>query len=176
MKPIIYLLIFLTSLYAKAQNVAYIHQDSVLIALPKYKKNISKLDSIGKTYQDEIKMAKEQWNQKMATLLKPYNIKENEDIKTVKSRMSSIDTTSLSILLDEDKIIGKRAQNFDNMINSMFKSEVQPLLDRVNKAIEEYAKKNKIDYVLVIEQIRPALAYIDNRKNITKNIISKISY
>lgn len=176
MKSIFCLIIFFATLFSNAQNVAYIHQDSILVALPNYKKNVSKLDSISKSYQEEIKGAKEKWNEKLAVLLKPYNIKENEDIKTVKSRMSSIDTTSLSILIDEDKIIGKRAQNFDNMINSMFKSEVQPLLDKVNKAIEEYAKKNKIDYVLVIEQIRPALAYIDNRKNITKNIISKISY
>lgn len=174
MKSILCVIIFFTSLFSNAQNVAYIHQDSILAALPSYKKNVTKLDSIGKAYQEEIKTAKEQWNQKLATLLKPYNVKENEDLNAIKLRMSSIDTTSLSILIDEDKIIGKRAQNFDNMINSMFKSDVQPLLDKVNKVIEDYAKKNKIDYVLVIEQIRPALAYIDRRKNITKHIVSRV--
>ena len=56
----------------------------------------------------------------------------------------------------------------------MYDSDVQPLINKVTMSIEQYAKLNKIDVVYVIEQLSPAIAYIDKRKNITRKIIAKI--
>lgn len=166
-------LFFVSFFYA--QNVSYVHLDSIFSAIPNYKSNVMKIDSIGKEYQKEIKSTKEQWESKLNTLLKPYNVKENEDINLIKSRMSTIDTSKLSILVDEDKLISKRAQNYDLMLKTMYDSDVKPLINKVTICIEQYAKLNKIDVVYVIEQLSPAIAYIDKRKNITKKIIEKIA-
>lgn len=174
MKTKITLILVLLSFSIYSQNCAYIHQDSILSSLPNYKKNMIKIDSIGKVYQNEIKTAKEEWNNKLADLLKPYNVKEKETIDIIKKRMTAVDTSKLSIMIDEDKLLNKRALNYDLMLSTLYKSDVQPLLDKVNSAVEAYAKANKIDVVYIIEQLRPALAYIDRRKNITKKIIDKI--
>jgi Skp family chaperone for outer membrane proteins len=175
MKTKFILLFGLISISLFSQNSAYVHQDSILGSLPNYNKKMVSLDSIGKGYQNEIKSAKVQWNSKLADLLKPYNIKENEDIKMVKTRMSAIDTSKLEILIDEDKLLSKRAQNYDLMINTLYKNDIKPMLDKVNTVIEEYARLNKLDVIYIIEQIKPMVAYIDKRKNITKKIIAKIS-
>lgn len=166
-------LIFSTFFYA--QNVSYVHIDSIFSSLPNYKSNVAKIDSLSKEYQKEIKLAKEQWESKLNTLLKSYNVKENEDLNLLKSRMTTVDTSRLSILIDEDKLIAKRAQNYDLMLKTTYDNDVQPLVNKVSKAIEEFAKLNKIDVVYIIEQLNPAIAYIDKRKNITKKIIAKVS-
>jgi Skp family chaperone for outer membrane proteins len=77
-------------------------------------------------------------------------------------------------LIDEDKLIDKKANNFEMVLNSDYKANVQPILDRVNKAIAIYATKNKIDVVYILEQIRPALAYFDAKKDITTIIIKAL--
>ena len=78
------------------------------------------------------------------------------------------------MLIDEDKLIDKKANNFEMVLNSDYKANVQPILDRVNKAIAIYATKNKIDVVYILEQIRPALAYFDAKKDITTIIIKAL--
>ncbi len=77
-------------------------------------------------------------------------------------------------MIDEDKLIDKKANNFEMVLNSDYKANVQPILDRVNKAIAIYATKNKIDVVYILEQIRPALAYFDAKKDITTIIIKAL--
>jgi Skp family chaperone for outer membrane proteins len=173
LKATLGLLVFTSFFYA--QNISYVHLDSIFSALPNYKSNVVKIDSISKEYQKEIKTAKEQWESKFNSLLKPYDVKQNEDFALLKARMTSVDTSRLSILIDEDKLITKRAQNYDLMLKTMYDNDVQPLITKVSKTIEDYAKLNKIDVVYVIEQLNPAVAYIDRRKNITKKIIAKIS-
>jgi Skp family chaperone for outer membrane proteins len=159
------------AIISNAQNMAYVHQDSILASLPTYEKNVKRLDSVTKAYQAEIKASKEKLDGKLAGILKSYNVKENEDLKTIKARMTPADTSSLSILIDEDKIITKRAKSYEQNIGEKYKKEVQPLLDKINKAIQDYAIKNKLDMVYIWEQIRPALAYLDPKKNVTKAII-----
>lgn len=170
----IYLILIVLPSIAFSQKIAYVYQDSILDAIPEYKKNLIKVDSTNKVFLKEIKDAKEQLNIKLDKLLKTYNVNQNEDIESLKSRMTPIDTLNLSILMDEDKLIAKRAQNFDNMINSLYKSDVLPYINKINESIKYYAKKNNLEVVLVIEQIRPSIAYIDERKNITKYIIKNI--
>jgi Skp family chaperone for outer membrane proteins len=174
MKTKLVIFSLLYSMVLSAQNFAYIQQDSILKSVSNYEKTLISIDSVSKSYQKEIKTMQEEWNIKVGLLLKPYNVKENENIDSVKSRMTAIDTTKLSILLDEDKIFIKRAKSYDEIVKQKYQTEVQPILNRVNNAITTYAKKNKIDVVYVIENLRPALAYIDKKKNITSLIITML--
>jgi Skp family chaperone for outer membrane proteins len=174
MKTKLVIFSLLYSMVLSAQNFAYIQQDSILKSVSNYEKTLISIDSVSKSYQKEIKTMQEEWNIKVGLLLKPYNVKENENIDSVKSRMTAIDTTKLSILLDEDKIFIKRAKSYDEIVKQKYQTEVQPILNRVNNAITTYAKKNKIDVVYVIENLRPALAYIDKKKNITGVIITML--
>lgn len=167
------LVAFAGTVFAQS-NFAYIYRDSVLMATPKYVDNIKKIDSLQKTYAKEIKDTQEQLNGKLGALLKGYNVKENENIDQIKSRMTAVDTTSLSLLMQEDKMMQTKAKSYDNLVNFAFQKDVQPLLDKVNKAIEKYAVTNKIDMVYMMEDIQPAVAYINRKKNITKIIIEAV--
>jgi Skp family chaperone for outer membrane proteins len=173
-KRLLILTITLFTVFANAQSIAYVHQDSILAAIPNYSKNVARLDSITKAYQQDIKAAKEKLDQNLATLLKSYNVKENEDLKTLKARMKAADTSSLSILIDEDKIITKRAKSYEQKVSDNYKKDVQPTLDKINKAIQDFAVSNKLTMVYIWEQIRPALAYLDPKKNVTKAIIKAV--
>jgi Skp family chaperone for outer membrane proteins len=173
-KKLLILTITLFTVFANAQSIAYVHQDSILAAMPNYSKNAARLDSITKSYQQDIKAAKDKLDQNLAGLLKSYNVKENEDLKTIKARMKAADTSSLSIMIDEDKIITKRAKSYEQIVSEKYKKDIQPSLDKINKAIQDYAVLNKLSMIYIWEQIRPALAYLDPKKNVTKAIIKAL--
>ncbi len=174
-KNLLNLILLVAASTAVAQsNFAYIYRDSILRVTPKYLDNIKKVDSLQKAYTTEIKNSQEQINNKLAALLKGYNVKENENIEQIKSRMSKEDTVSLSLLIQEDKMLQTKAKSYDNLVNFAFQKDVQPLVNKVNKAIEKYAVANKIDVIYMMEDLQPAVAYINRKKNITKVIIEAV--
>lgn len=174
MKKILFLVLLSISAVSYSQNFAYVQQDSILASIPTYKTSIESIDKASKGYQEEIQKAKAELSDKLQNLLKPYNVKENENLATIKARMSKIDTTSLGIMMEDDKIIQKKAKNYDSNLKLQYQREIQPSLDKVNAAIKSFATKNKIDVIYILEQLRPALAYIDEKKNITKKIVESL--
>jgi Skp family chaperone for outer membrane proteins len=60
------------------------------------------------------------------------------------------------------------------MIETMYEHKVQPILNRINQIIEDYAKAKNIKVVFTLENISPALAYIDKGVNITDEIIKRL--
>ena len=172
-KNILLILLFCTTVVA-AQNVAFVSQDSILASMPKFKENMTRLDELKKGYQEEIKIAKEKITEKLQKLLSNYNVVETETIEDVKKRMNSNDISNLDLLIEEDKFIDKKAKNYDLLLESDYNSNVKPILDKINTTIATYAKKNKIELVYILEQIKPALAYVDSKKYITTQIIKAL--
>lgn len=72
-------------------------------------------------------------------------------------------------------MVEKASKNYDLMIKTIYEQKVQPLLDNVNRTIEEYAKANNIIIVYTLENISPALAYIDKGIDITDEINKKLA-
>jgi Skp family chaperone for outer membrane proteins len=60
------------------------------------------------------------------------------------------------------------------MLNFTYRNEIQPIVNRVNTAITNYAKKNKLDGVYILENISSSLAYINKERIVTQAIISSL--
>jgi len=162
------------SFFSMAQNFAYIKQADVLKAIPNYEKNLIKADSLKKSFENEFKISKEAFNSKLIDLFKKNNAKEDENIETVVSRMNDLDKAKLEVLRKEEELLKKTEESYNIQLNDFYQKNIQIYLDKLNAEIEKYAKANKFDAVYIYENLRPALAYIDSKKDITKEIINRV--
>jgi Skp family chaperone for outer membrane proteins len=157
-----------------AQSIAYIRQDTLLAETPNYVKFINENDSIKKFYTDEIKLEFEKLDKKIDNLLRPYNPKEGETIEDLKARFSAADLTRLELLQKESEMLEQKTKSYNQLLSMHYAEKIQPLLDKINSEISKYSVKNKIDMVFILEEIGPKLAYINDKKDITNDIIKLI--
>lgn len=153
---------------------AYVYRDSILAALPGYGQSIQRIDSLKQVYESELDQTQKQLQQKFSALLSGYSPISNEPLESIRQRMSTVDSLSLNLLLDEDKALQMKSKSYENIVRFVFERDVQPVLDRVNNTIAEYAVQQKIGMVYILEEINQSLAYIDRRRNITQIIIYRL--
>lgn len=157
-----------------AQSNAYIRQDTLLAVLPGYKAKLTSLDSLKKTFTEELTQEQNKLEQKVAALFAPYNPQQNETAETLVKRLSPADASRYSIIQKEAVLLEEKKKSYNEILDGYYKQNIQPLLSRLNTTIETYATKNKYDMVFILEQIAPALAYINKGKDITPAIIELI--
>jgi Skp family chaperone for outer membrane proteins len=153
-------------------NIAYVEQNIILKKLEGFEKNTKEVDSLRQVYSKEIQENTTQLTEKINNLLKPYDIKQNEKVEQIKSKLNENDLAKFELYLKEDELIEKSRKNYELVIKSLYNEKVQPLLNRVNQTIENYAKSHGILIVLTLENISPAIAYINKGINITDEINS----
>jgi Skp family chaperone for outer membrane proteins len=159
----------------QAQRMAYIYGDTVLKSLPQYGIRVAKLDSVNQSYQKEIVAEQNVLQQKLNKLMVAYSPKATETVSDIKNRMTSADTLSLNLLINSGKQIQDKRIAYDKIIQASFNKEVQPLLDKIKKIVNQYARDNKLSMVVMYEQLKGALAYIDPKEDITRQIIGLLS-
>lgn len=174
-KSAVLLLFLLSCNYSFTQNQAYIYRDSLLTAVSGYKSNIKRIDSLSNAYKKTLQASEKSQQQKVAELLKPYNVQENEQIEDLKKRLKPSDADQFSVYIQEGELLNKQAKVYDDILKEDYAKNIQPLLNKVNKCIETYAKENKIDYVWIMEEIGQQLAFGNKDKNITAKIIQKLA-
>ncbi len=121
----------------KAQKIAHINSQELIVAMPEYKALQEKLNKLGKSYQDEItKMENE-----LTAKLEKYN----------KEAASQTDETNLArqkeVQLDNQKLEQYKAEAAQEL-QKQEQEGMQPILDKAQKAVEEVAKEQGIQYVL----------------------------
>lgn len=174
--------LILTLLYAftinsgvKAQNIGYVYADSILLSISGYKQSLIKSDSLKKVYSFEIEQSQNALQVKYNTLISKYKVGSDETLAGLKQRMTPEDTLNLSIILQESKLIELRRDGYNDILSMMYTRDIKPIIEKVNAVIKEYAEKNKIDVVFVMEQIGASVAYSNPSKDITKQIIAILS-
>ncbi len=160
---------------ANAQFLACLSRDSVLLSTPGYIQKVSSIDSISKKYTEELQQLQKGLEEKYAKLISDNGSFKNESPEQIKQRMSPADTLRFNILLAEDQALQSKAKSYDNMVRFLYEQDVRPILNKVDVVIKSYCEKNKIDMVLYLEQMQPALAYLNPKRNITKEIISLVN-
>jgi Skp family chaperone for outer membrane proteins len=119
-----------TSLQAQT-NIAYMYRDSILAVTPGYIPAIKKVDSLKTMYNNEVQTATQQWQGKMDNLLSPYKPTKEETLEAIKKRMSSTDTTQLSLLIKENAFITEKTKTYNKLYQQAFAKEVQSILNKV---------------------------------------------
>lgn len=160
---------------AQAQQHAYVYKDSVFVQLKGYTAKNSAINSLKQAYTQEVQTERTKLQDKYAALAKPYNIAEGETIEQLKTRMSAQDSEKLNLLQEEDKLLETRIKSYNKQLETQFKQDIEPYINRVNSAMETYAKKNKVDYIWVMETVKEQLAYVNKSKNITGVIVEMVN-
>lgn len=173
-KNILYLalaLLFSQSIFA--QN-AYIAIDSVNAAIPGYKQKVERINEKVKAYQAEITTAKKETQNKLNKLLGSYSPQANETFDQIKKRMKETDVIQLDILLEDDKATTKKEQSYGSIITLDYNDTILPDVQKLNAIISKYAEEKKLEAVYILEQLKPALQYVNPTKVITNDIIQLI--
>jgi len=174
MRKIILLMCVLCSLSMYSQKIGYLYSDSIMSAIPEYKIETSKLDSLKQSYSKEIVAKQTALQLQYNKITKPYTPKENETLQMIKKRMSAVDTLSLSMLEDEAVQVQKKKTSYDRILQTTYAQNIQPILDRVSATISKYAIQNNLTAVYSMEQLKTMLIYIDPKQNITGSIIQRL--
>ena len=174
MKKCVLLVLVLLSAHAFSQKTAYLYTDSVLLSLPDYKVKMVKLDSVRQNYTKEINAGIAGIQSRYETLTATYALKKNETIQELKKRMSASDTLRVGLLEKEAVQWQEKRTTYDKLIQTQYNQEIQPLLNKVNGVITDYARANGLSAVYSFEQLRSALVYIDPKQNITGVIVWKL--
>ena len=157
-----------------AQGNAFIRQDTLLSVLPGYQAKLKSLDSLKTVFSDELKAEQQKLEQKISALITPYNPQANETSESLLARLSPADASRYSIIQKEAALIEEKKKSYNEILDNYYKQNVQPLISKLNATIEGYAIKNKYDMVFILEDIAPALAYVNKGKDITLAIIQLI--
>lgn len=175
MKKLPILVFFITCSFAsQSQNIAYIYRDSVLQSVPGYVMHVNRIDSMKNAYTQEMDAAGKNLQAKIGALINPYKPADNESIDALRKRMSADDTARLALLSQESSLIAMKEKTYNGVLQAAYERNVQPLVDRVNTALEKYAKTNRIDVIWMMEEMGNSVAYINRSKNITRAIIAMV--
>lgn len=177
MKIIVHVIILLFCFIqnANSQVHVYLYKDSVYRRLIDYSVKINFLDSLKNGFTQEIELERLRLQEKYTSLVLPYKIIEGETIEQLKARMSAKDIEKLNLLQEEDKLLETRIKSYNKQLEQQFKQDIEPYINRVNSAMETYAKKNKVDYIWVMEAVKEQLAYVNKSKNITDVIVEMVN-
>jgi Skp family chaperone for outer membrane proteins len=154
-----------------AQGNAYIRRDTLLTVLPGYTLKVSSFDSLKTAFSEELKIEQQKLEQKVNALFTSYSPKSNETTDVLIARLSQADASRYALLQKESVLLEERSKSYNEILQMNYSQNVQPLLTKLNKTIEQYAVKNKLDMVFILEDIAPALAYVNKGKDITGAVI-----
>jgi len=174
MKKCVLLVLVLFSAHVFSQKTAYLYTDSVLLSVPDYKLKVAKLDSVRQNYTKEINAGIAVIQGRYETLTATYALKKNETIQELKKRMSASDTLRVGLLEKEAIQWQEKRTTYDKLIQTQYNQEIQPMLNKVNGVISDYARANGLSAVYSFEQLRSLVIYIDPKQNITGVIMRKL--
>lgn len=158
-----------------SNTIAYVEETVLLKALTGYEQNTAAIDSLKTVYTKEIQEAQTQLNTKLETLLKPYNFTKEMTVEDMKAKLKENDKATFELYIKENELITKSTKNYDLMLKTIYEQKVQPSLNKLNTTIETYAKEKGIKVVYTLENISPALAYIDKGMDITGEIVKRLA-
>ena len=174
MKHFLILLIFIPflSFAQKNSKISYVEEAKLLEKIDGYEQNIKEIDSLKKAYSAEIATKTQELDNKFKALISGYDIANNETDESLVAKLNDEDKAMYDLLKQNSESLKNTAKSYNNMLEIKQNKKVQPLLDNVNKIIEDYAKSNGIGIVYTFERMN--VAFIDDKLNITEEIIKNI--
>ncbi len=161
-----------------AQKYAYIEQQKVLESINNYEKEIKYVDSLKNAYSTEITSKQNNLSKNLNILFNSYKITEKDfaslTSKDIQAKLKPADYDKFNLYKKENEMIKETIKNHELTLKNEYNSRIKPKLDHVNKIMETYAIKKKLDFVQIIENTN-FYAYINKKLNITDEIIKLLN-
>ncbi|AXT60601.1 OmpH family outer membrane protein [Aquimarina sp. AD10] len=161
-KIILSILVLVVSLQLNAQSkTGTIDTEFILSKMPELTKVQEDLKGYNKKLEDQLKVKVEEYQAKV----KEYQ----ENVATFTEPMKKTKQEGI-IKLEDD--IAKFRQNASQLVQLEQNKLLQPLYQKIGKALEEIAKAEKYTQVFTISS--SGLAYVDPNFDLTKKVTTKL--
>jgi Skp family chaperone for outer membrane proteins len=160
------------SLQSNAQKIAFVNETDVLNSIQGYQSAKEYCDSLNKVYSMDIQSQQETIEAKYNALLLGKKLSPNITIEELKEKMSDIEKMKLEILIQENSLLQKYKESKQSEFDKVYQEKVGVIVERVNKVMADYCKQNKIDALFKIDTISPALAFYNEKTDVSSVIIN----
>ena len=158
---IIFFIILITSNISYSQNIVIADLDKIVKSSETGKKIITYFSEENKKLLDEFKINENKFKKKERTLISQKNLLSAEEyLKKVDELKKEVNNYNI-----DSNIKLKELNNFKNKILRLFRNEI-------NKILQEFSEKNKIDLIISSEQILIGKSNIDVTNDLL-NIVNK---
>ncbi len=157
----------------KRPTIAYIEQTKVFNSIQGYEESVREIDSLRTIYSLEVKESVEKLQNKLNTLLKPYQFEQTESLEIIKAKLKGNDLQLFEMYMQESDFITKATKNFELMLQTLYNQKIKPINDKVSKVIEEFAQSQNLSVIYDVESLS-TVVYISKEINITNQIIQKL--
>ena len=157
-----------------AQKIAFINETKLLRATLGYEQAVAHLDTLKLQMQTELREAQNVLSNKVSSLFKAYNFTNAATTEQIQAKLSETDKKKFALLQEENQLLEKQTNAKEEEYQQIYNENVGSILERVNKVVKEYCKKNKIDILYKIDVLRPAIAYYDESKDVTEIVIKLV--
>lgn len=158
-----------------SQKSAFINETKLLKATSGYEVAVAQMDTLKLQMQTELKEAQNVLSNKASNLFKAYSFSNAATTEQIQDKLSETDKKKFELLQEEGQLIEKQAKAKEEEYQQIYKQKVGTILERVNTVVKEYCKKNKIDILYKIDVLQLAIAYYDERKDITNSLVELIN-
>lgn len=155
-----------------AQGVGVVSRNEIYKSLPSLIRDIQFVDSMRKKYETEVKFEGAVIQESVEKLVSTYQPKDNESLDILKKRMSVSDTVLLDGYLKRNVELTKKRLAKEKELVDMQKAKIEPTLRKVEAAIKTVSEEKKLDMMFFSEDIGNTLAYVNIKRNFTKEVIA----
>ena len=170
MKKIIQMGVFLVAFLAlgttlDAQKIGYVNSQAILAEMAEVKQAQAKMEALGKQLEKKGQQMLADYQAKLQEVSK----KEQEGGLSPKQLQEEAEN-----LKKKEEEINKYRQNMQQQLMEKEQTELKPIIDKVNKAIQDYAKANGYQFILDSGAQVPFILYADETTDLTDEIKAKL--
>lgn len=159
---------------AKSQNMGVVSRAAIYQSIPNFLSDLKMIDSLQGAYDKEISNESQRLQKQARDLILTYKPQENENLASIKKRMSTSDTMALKTILDKDDALAKKKETYDTKLTKMQKDKIDPALKRIDAAIKKISVQENLDVMYFLEDVNVGMAYLNERRNYTNAIIDEL--
>lgn len=131
-------------------------------------------DSLKQVFVKEMQFANDNLVKKADSLLLPYKFPKKIKKEDLLTKLSATDKTKYQLLKDEQQLIIKQNKAKEEEYSNFYNEKVGKIVDKINQVVNTYCVANKIEGLLKIDVLSQAVAYYDEKSDVTLQIISKL--
>ncbi len=177
MKHKLLLLLILTGMVSQGlgQSNAVVSREKLFARLKGYSQKQGTADTLRVQLSGEVRQMQEALRKRYEDLVQPYAPKQSERAEALEARMSKVDQEKYKLLMEEQKLQDTRIKSFNSQLEALYERDLKPYTTQVEAALQQYARKNKIDMIWYLEDVYRALPYYNKEKDITDTIAEMVN-
>jgi len=149
----------------EAQKFGYVNSQAILADMAEVKQAQAKMEALGKQLE-------KQGQQKVAEFEAEYkSLSEKQQSGTLSPKQLQEETEKLK---KKEEEIGVFRQSMQQKMLEKEQTELKPIIDKVNQAIQDYAKTNGYQFIFDAGGQMNVILYADEGADLTEKIKAKL--